>query len=722
MNTKHFTLALFASLFCFAGWGQTSASDRADKLFDKFNYAEALDEYFYQHERDTADVHVNRQIGLCLRKLGLIAQSTEWFWKVIDEGTPTPDDKLHYAEGLRASGEYDQAVFWYRRYKNERPEDRRAQLHLSNPMYYENLLADSLRYDMHHLEVNTDRPSFGMTTFNDRFVFSSAGVSSFAGETDGESELAYLDLYTCDIDDRGEFINIEPLEGEVDSRYHDGPACFDATNQLMYITRNNMKGNKPVYDKSGTANLKIYTYRLEYDGWVEVPELPFNSPEYSVGHPSVSPDGAFIIFVSNMPGGYGNTDLYLSYREGEGWSQPINLGPEINTEGSEMFPYISKNGHLYFSSDGHAGLGGMDLFVAVSASKNGKLQFEQPINFGAPVNSRFDDFSLYYNEADEWGYFASNRGGLGRDNLYRFTRKQFTHQIYAAALSSREHVSLASRNIRLRTVSTGLDSLMRLDETGSFRALCEAGESYEVYLGETAKEGEKAIVAFSIDEKLLETYRYGGLFMIEKDDLLIAGLIKERVLALPVVDFAAATGNNILERLQKLRDSAKLLSNAEYDDLSTAGLIDDSELEAMFSGQDDAAAALNREITEQRLNNVHYGFDSFAIRSSERSKVAALTEILQENQEARVVIKAHTDSRGDENYNLLLSMRRAKSLKEALTQRGVDESRIKIAWVGSSELLVDCGSKPCSQADHALNRRAEIVVISESSRAQVEGE
>jgi len=714
LKTTFIIVSLVSTQYAVA---QRNAAERADKLFDKFNYAEALDEYFFQYGKDTTDVHVNRMIGMCFRKLGLLAKSADWFEQVIDLSEATPEDKLHYAEGLRARGEYDRAVFWYRRYAHDAPNDRRAKLHIDNPLYYNNLLADSLKYDLFHLEVNTDKPSFGMGPFNDRFVFSSAGVRDYAGNTNNQSELAFLNLYTCDLDPSGEFINVEPLKGAVNSKYHDGPACFDATQQVMYITRNNMKGNKPMYDQTGTANLKIYAYALAGEQWIEAPELPFNSMAYSVGHPTLASDGSFMVFVSNMPGGFGGTDLYISFRTGDVWTEPLNLGAEINTEGDEMFPFISNQGNLYFASDGHAGLGGLDLFISHRADELNDVAFERPSNLGAPINSSADDFSLYYDEGDEWGYFSSNRGGLGKDNLYRFTRKHFSHQIFAATLSSRELVSLASKQVRLHNLVTSQDSILRLDETGSFRAMVKAGHRYALFLGSEPADEEQAVFEVAIDQKLVETYRYGGVYLIDRQQLLAAGFIKERKLALPSIEFAATTGSGILERLEKLRDSAKLLSDSEFSSLSKSGLIDGSELDALVAGQSELAAEANRRLSEQRLNNLHFGFDSYTIRSTERRKITALAEMLNEEPEAKVVIKAHTDIRGDENYNLLLSMRRAKSVQKALIERGIPEERIRIAWVGSNELLIDCSEQPCTSADHALNRRAEIVLLSANHQA-----
>jgi outer membrane protein OmpA-like peptidoglycan-associated protein len=687
------------------------ALDRANGLYDKFNYAEALDEYLYLLPRDSNNVQLLRQIGNCYRKLGLLQQSAEWYERVINNDAVTADDQRYYAEALKACGQYESAMFWYRKYAADRPDDRRAQLHLQDPNYFERLLTDSLRYELLHLEINSDKPSFGMGSFNERFVFSSVGISDHSGSSNTHSELTYLDIYVCDLDANGEAINAAPLSGQVNCEYHDGPAFFDATTQTMYVTRNNMKGGRPVYDKSGSANLRIYGFVWSDNDWVSVPDLPFNSNEYSAGHPTMDARGHFMIFVSNMPGGYGGTDLYIAYREGEGWSNPENLGPYINTEGNEMFPFVNPTGTLFFSSDGHAGLGGMDVFSSAHRRMGEGIQFDRPTNLGSPINSSADDFGIFCDRDNEVGYFSSNRGGLGKDNIFRYKLKTFTHQVVAANFTTRESVTLAAKQITLMNLTTGRDSLMRLDETGSFRAMLKSGENYEVYIGSGTKRSAAPVLRFAIDEKLIETYRYLGGYEIDKTPLLAAGFMQERSLAMPVLALQEPKGQGIRERLADLKDKSKLLSNEEFDALSTANLIDESELISLIDFHAEATDSLNRAFREQRLNNLHFGFDSYAIRSVERQKIAALVSILQDAPSAEVVIKAHTDSRGDENYNLLLSMRRAKSIEKALIDRGIEPNRVRIAWLGASELLVDCETQPCTAKDHGLNRRAEIVVF-----------
>ena len=186
----------------------------------------------------------------------------------------------------------------------------------------------------------------------------------------------------------------------------------------MYFTRNNYTDRKRGKDNTGTTNLKLYRAKRTEKGWSEATELPFNSNDYSVAHPALSADGKQLIFASDMPGGEGASDLYMVSIEGDSFGEPKNLGDAVNTEGRETFPFVDTNGDLYFASDGHVGLGGLDVFVA---EKNSEGIYDKGFNIGAPINSDKEDFSFVINSATGLGYFSSNReGGLGSDDIYAF--------------------------------------------------------------------------------------------------------------------------------------------------------------------------------------------------------------------------------------------------------------------------------------------------------------
>ncbi len=701
-------LFITAILFSGALYSQSSVEESADKLFDKYNYGEALGLYQLAYEDDTADVKIVRRMGICLRKIGQTAESAEWFLKAIRLGCDIPEDKLHYAEALKARRDYSKAVFWYSRYAKGAPEDRRAQLHIRDTRYFADLYADSLKYDVKALEINSDKPSFGMCRFNDQYVFCSAGIRQTDLDQEAFDEVPYLDVFSCHLNANGEAVDAERLTGDVNSRYHDGPAFFDPNNQVMYVTRNNIKRGRPVYDESGTANLQIYAIRLENGKWQKAEGLDFNSDAYSTGHPTLDLVSTRMVFVSNMPGGYGGTDLYEVRYTSEGWTPPRNLGPTINTEGNEMFPFISDQGELLYSSDGHAGLGGLDIFKATLV----KDRFSDPVNLGYPINSSGDDFGIHWNEEEPYGYFSSNRE-TGLDKIYKFSKVRIVQQIVAVSFETDEAVSLAGKPVTFRS-GDGTEQVMRLNAEQSLEVVAKAGESFELFFGEPAATSADALCSFDAADELEETYIDLGTVEVLRAALEEAGIIEpviEEILTELPDSSATDDGDALIAMLERLRDETHYLSQSEFEDFTESQLMDDSELSTLVMSQDDNVRERNDELRTFELNNIYFGFDSYRLSAAAKDQLTALHEMLTDDESLQMVIKAHTDSRGNEDYNLLLSMRRAKSVEKALTEMGVSPQRFRIAWVGEKELYVNCEEQDCDESDHALNRRVEVVFV-----------
>jgi outer membrane protein OmpA-like peptidoglycan-associated protein len=213
----------------------------------------------------------------------------------------------------------------------------------------------------------------------------------------------------------------ERFSGSINSKYHEGPAVFFKDASKVIFTRNNFNNGKAKRSSDGINKLKLYMGDANKDGWKNIKELPFNSDEYSTGHPSLSPDEKLLFFASDMPGGFGGTDIYVSRYDGSNWSAPVNLGKTVNSKGNEMFPFADKKGNLYFSSDGHAGLGDLDIFFV---QMDGTTSKDRVINLGAPVNSSKDDFGIVTDALRKEGYFSSNRKRGGTDDdIYKFDRE-----------------------------------------------------------------------------------------------------------------------------------------------------------------------------------------------------------------------------------------------------------------------------------------------------------
>ncbi|GAA4277878.1 TolB family protein [Aquimarina mytili] len=288
-----------------------------------------------------------------------------------------------------------------------------------------NSLLDSLtvvekevgNFKLNFLNINSEHSDYAPVFFEGELVFSSSrNVSSISKSFDNQSNQPFLDLFTTS--KRSDKQRIRKLKGSINTKFHESSAAFSKDNKTVYFTRNNYSKRKSKTNTKGNVLLKIYRAYYEDGKWKNVEELPFSSDEYSIAHPTLSPDGRFLYFASDMPGSIGQSDLYVVeiYDDGS-FGIPQNLGEQINTEGRETFPYVSDKGKLFFASDGHIGFGGLDVFVVMPDQSNNARVY----NLGVPINSTEDDFTFIINEESKIGYFASNRmGGDGDDDIYGF--------------------------------------------------------------------------------------------------------------------------------------------------------------------------------------------------------------------------------------------------------------------------------------------------------------
>lgn len=450
--------------------------DKGDKAFDKFNYEQAM--YFYEtaHESSPTDPAITRKIANTYRRMGQLNMSAEWYKKTLELDPSNAQDMLFYAEALKSLEQYDEAIYWYENYSKLMPNDSRAKSHLQDKFYYKDLFADTLRYNMKRQRINNAMPVISATMFEDEKILVSA--INFDNDKAGE-ENPYLDVYQCELSKDDELSNPIKLDKKVNSKYHDGPAFYSFSQHALYITRTNMKGGRPLRDKNGNVNLKIFEAKYVNGEWSSAEEWRYNDNTYSTGHPTLTKDGETMYFVSTRPGGFGGSDIYVCYKSGSGWSEPVNLGANINTAGNEMFPFMSDEGHLYFTSDGHAGLGGLDVF---KAEQNNEV-WQTPKNMGAPINTNHDDFALFYDKESDLGFFCSNRSGMGDDDIFTYKHIYVERMIVAGTLKAGiPNVSLVGERVAIKNLTTGQTTYQRLDEFERFEYSALAGEKVEVYM------------------------------------------------------------------------------------------------------------------------------------------------------------------------------------------------------------------------------------------------
>lgn len=389
-------------------------------------YQSAIDIYLSVLDKHD-DSQAKIKIAECYRKLGNWNEMEYWYGHVVLLSNSDPMAKLYYAQALQANEKYPQAKKWVELFLKENPGHLQGQLLLKacNENVVQNLRASGALYKIEHVkELNTDKDEFCAIFYKeDRLVFVSNrdDNKSPTVRTNAWDSKSFTGLYFSKIKltdpatMKYSYTKPEKFSKSLNSKYHDGPASFNPDGTEVYFSSNNREGRS----QDDIVRLKIYRATGSDEAWGEPKGLTVNSDDYSVLHPSLSAKGDMLFFASNMPGGFGGMDLYVSYMEGGNWSPPVNLGPSVNTEGDEVFPFIHEDGTLYFASNGLTGLGGFDIYL----SKENYGTWLEPTNLGYPINTVSDDFGIILNKQKTHGYFSSNRnGGKGGDDIYTFTK------------------------------------------------------------------------------------------------------------------------------------------------------------------------------------------------------------------------------------------------------------------------------------------------------------
>ena len=391
---------------------------RGDKLFHHFSYRQAIEAYQNVLEDKNSDA-IKLKIAECYRLLNDTKNTATWYGEVIEnKELITPIHKFYYAEALSSNGEYEKAKVWYQQFCSEVKGDRRGMNKLQAAGNIDRYYIDSASYKIEKIDINSPLADFAPMRYGNGLVFvSERPTESLIKSVYNRREQAFLDLFYAGFDEDGKPANPKKFHKKVNTKFHEGPVTFYNEEQNIIFTRNNYHKGKERKSQDGINKLKLFSAEKSSDGgWTNIQPLPFNSDEYSIGHPTISADGKRLYFSSDMPGGLGGTDLYVSYFENESWTTPLNLGPDVNTEGNEMFPFISETNTLYFASNGWDGLGGLDIFKSEVLEKGNT----PPYNLGYPINSAQDDFALIVNPLGKVGYFSSRRlHGVGDDDIYK---------------------------------------------------------------------------------------------------------------------------------------------------------------------------------------------------------------------------------------------------------------------------------------------------------------
>lgn len=419
-NFKIFLTLLLLSSFGLTA--QNKATSSADKYFARYDFNQAIKAYEKLVEKGKADEYVYTRLGEANYNIYNTVDAEKWYAKAL-ESSQNPETIYQYSQMLKANGKYDDSDAQMKKFAGMRPGDERSIAFNKNPDYLPKILEKGKKFNIQNLSINSENSDFGGVVNNSNFYFTSARNST--RRTYGWNDQPFLDIYVANVLTDGTYMEADLIEGDVNTKYHEGSVTFSQDGNRMYFSRESFFENE--FEKDSISNTKfsvlhLYQAKLDGDAWSQVEPLHVNSPNYSVSNPALSADGKTLYFQSDMPGGYGLFDIYKApVNEDGSIGEPENLGQKINTEGQERFAYSSSNGTLYFSSDGHLGLGGLDVFF--SREVDGKMT---PVrNIGIPVNSNADDFAFSLDEESGEGFVSSNReGGLGSDDIYAIKKLQ----------------------------------------------------------------------------------------------------------------------------------------------------------------------------------------------------------------------------------------------------------------------------------------------------------
>ncbi len=427
MKTKLLYILILA--FTVQSFGQRKYA--ADQYFKEYAYTKSADLYKEIFMKGDSSKLVLERLGDSYYYNTQALESELWYSKLINNygSEVLPEYYFRYAQALKSNGNYEKSDEIMKKFRSLKSDDTRSEDLASTPDYVSAYSDnDKELINIHNVSINTQYSDFGGFIDNEEFYFaSSSPKASSRNRLYKWNSQPFLDIYKAGIDIQEldditkesilELSDKDILNDNINTRYHEANAIFTKDRQIMYFTRDNYDGRRRGKDKNRETHLKLYKSTLKNGEWSNVEELPFNSKDYSIGHPALSVDEKTLYFVSDMPGGIGATDIYSVSVDGENYGEPTNLGNGINTEGREMFPFISEDNVFYFSSDGHLGLGALDIFE----SKIVDNSFSKVKNIETPFNSKMDDFAFIVNKEKNKGFFSSNReGGKGDDDIYSF--------------------------------------------------------------------------------------------------------------------------------------------------------------------------------------------------------------------------------------------------------------------------------------------------------------
>lgn len=725
-HSKHIFFLLLACM-SLTLMAQTRALKKANKFYGIQAYSQAIPFYEKSFIRDSSNKITLSNLADCYRLTNNTTGELKCYSGLLKTGKAEPIHMLYYGQALMKNGQKNEAEMYLEEYTIDNRGKELASSIEKTKQYTKN--ADAYKVDL--CSFNSPQSDFCAVVFNNTIVFSSTrDKTKWINEKHGWTNESYLNLYAAE---KKEGKDIEPkiFMRDLSSKYNDGPVCFAKVNNTVYFTRNN-SGNKFIA-KDGTYKLKILEATMKGTSITKITEPGFNNKDYNCAHPSITADGKSLYFASDMPGGFGGMDIYVCTKNSDGtYGKAENLGNKVNTAGNEVFPFIAANGLLYFSSNGHDGMGGLDIYE----TKIKQNKAERIYNMGEPVNSKDDDFGVFLGDDSKNGYLSSNRKNTGMDDDI------YSLQILREVKRGREVLIVtkdkASGEILANTFVKINNEAVTTNEKGEYLTTVEEGMNYDIVVEKTDyyKLEDKLSTKNSPDELLTKT------LLLEKDPkLALLALVTDAKTNAPLegvkITIKELPGNEAFDTYttaatgdyrkplkgKKIGDKISysiVLEKATYltktltfiYDIKKPGDINVNESLDMKLGKVEVGGDLAKMID---IKPIYFDLGKFTIRKDAAAELDKIAAVMKEYPNMSIELGSHSDCRGAAKANLTLSDKRAKASAAYIIKKGIEKTRIVGKGYGELKLLNSCMCEgkvlsTCPEDEHSKNRRTEFII------------
>ena len=698
-------------LFCgFQLLAQSNRYNKAIELYNNYDYSNAVQLLEDELEIEPNSTELLYYLARSYYKMCEYQSSLKYYDKLFTFNITEPQIYLEYGNVLRINQQYYKAKSFYNRYLQLGGNEKLGAKMIASCKSINSLSVNKENLSVFNLNINSKGNDFSAILHNKELLFCSSGIGS--GGQYGWDNQKHIDIFRAFDNQLGIYTNPESFDQKINSNTHEGPFCFSG--DTILFTRTVKKT-----DAYKQRPLSIFYAVNDGKSWSKPkPYLPIIQLQlYSVGHPTISPSGNTLVFAAKATATSVESNLYVAQKIKGNWSVPVLFSTKLNTLGNELFPYLYNDSTLYFASDAHIGLGGLDIYKALIKGK----KVVQISNLGAPINSSYDDFGYFKSfDDDNSGFFTSNRkGGAGADDLYSF--RNIKYLLNGNIVDAKNEQAINGATVLVRN-SKGILLYNKVIEGASFYVNVLSDESYRIAV---QKEGYNANEVFiKIPKVDVDSDTSINIALVAGSQQFATGLVLDEMSKKPIP-------NTLLKYLVN-KDTIQAVTNSEgrfkillpqnkelplhlsNDDYFSKKLIiptDEKERESSLNPIYLQPYQINSKI---EINPIYYDFDEFALTKQALQILDELLALMQANPALVVELSSHTDARGSDEYNQDLSYKRAKVVIDYLQSKGIENYRLQYQYYGYKMPAIPCTQplKDCPESIHKMNRRTEFRVRS----------